>query len=144
MADVELLIEIGMILLVAFIGATIATKLKQSAILGYIIAGALIGPYMYIELGPIVYTGVVHETGLIDLFSQLGIILLIFFVGLEFSIDKIKQGQGSGGGALADRRRAQPLHRIPARRLAGVGTGRFHIPGRGPVDELLRSGDEDP
>ncbi len=94
MADVELLIEIGMILLVAFIGATIATKLKQSAILGYIIAGALIGPYMYIELGPIVYTGVVHETGLIDLFSQLGIILLIFFVGLEFSIDKIKRVKG--------------------------------------------------
>ena len=40
------------------------------------------------------YTGVVHETGLIDLFSQLGLILLIFFVGLEFSIDKIKRVKG--------------------------------------------------
>jgi monovalent cation:H+ antiporter-2, CPA2 family len=94
MTDVELLIEIGTILLVAFIGATIATKLKQSVILGYIIAGAVIGPYMYINLGPIVYTGVVHETELIDLFSQLGLILLIFFVGLEFSIDKIKRVKG--------------------------------------------------
>ncbi|HEY3418997.1 MAG TPA: cation:proton antiporter [Methanomassiliicoccales archaeon] len=94
MANVELLIEIGTILMVAFIGATIATKLKQSVILGYIIAGALIGPYIYIEIGPIVYNGVVHETGLIDLFSQLGLILLIFFVGLEFSIDKIKRVKG--------------------------------------------------
>ena len=81
----------------AFIGAMIATKAKQSVILGYIIAGALIGPFMYVQIGPFVYTGVVHETGLIDLFSQLGLILLIFFVGLEFSIDKIKAGQGPGG-----------------------------------------------
>ncbi|MGD0816870.1 MAG: cation:proton antiporter [Methanomassiliicoccales archaeon] len=94
MANSELLIEIGTILLVAFIGAMIATKAKQSAILGYIIAGVLIGPYMYIELGPFVYSGVVHETGLIDLFSQLGLILLIFFVGLEFSVDKIKRVKG--------------------------------------------------
>jgi CPA2 family monovalent cation:H+ antiporter-2 len=94
MANNELLIEIGTILLVAFIGAMIATKAKQSAILGYIIAGALIGPFMYIEIGPFIYTGFVHELGLIELFSQLGIILLIFFVGLEFSIDKIKRVKG--------------------------------------------------
>jgi CPA2 family monovalent cation:H+ antiporter-2 len=94
MATSELLIEIGTILLVAFIGAMIATKAKQSAILGYIIAGALIGPFMYIEIGPFVYRGMVHESGLIELFSQLGLILLIFFVGLEFSIDKIKRVKG--------------------------------------------------
>ena len=94
MANSELLIEIGTILLVAFIGATIATKAKQSAILGYIVAGVLIGPFMYIEIGPYIYTGVVHELGLIDLLSQLGLLLLIFFVGLEFSIDKIKRVKG--------------------------------------------------
>ncbi len=40
------------------------------------------------------YNGLVHESDLIDLFSQLGLILLIFFVGLEFSIDKIKRVKG--------------------------------------------------
>ena len=94
MANSELLIEIGTILIVAFIGATIAAKAKQSAILGYIIAGALIGPFMVVEIGPFVYRGMIHETGLIDLFSQLGLILLIFFVGLEFSIDKIRRVKG--------------------------------------------------
>lgn len=94
MANTELLIEIGTILLVAFIGAMIATKAKQSVILGYIIAGALIGPFMYVQIGPFVYRGIVHELGLIELFSQLGLILLIFFVGLEFSIDKIKRVKG--------------------------------------------------
>ncbi len=94
MSNSELLIEIGTILLVAFIGATIATKAKQSVILGYIVAGILIGPFMYIEIGPYVYSGIVHESELIDLLSQLGLILLIFFVGLEFSIDKIKRVKG--------------------------------------------------
>ncbi len=94
MSNSELLIEIGTILLVAFIGATIATKAKQSVILGYIVAGILIGPFMYIEIGPYVYSGIVHESELIELFSQLGLILLIFFVGLEFSIDKIKRVKG--------------------------------------------------
>jgi CPA2 family monovalent cation:H+ antiporter-2 len=94
MSNSELLIEIGTIMLVAFIGAMIATKVKQSVILGYIIAGALIGPFMHIEIGPFVYNGLMHEASLIDLFSQLGLILLIFFVGLEFSIDKIKRVKG--------------------------------------------------
>jgi monovalent cation:H+ antiporter-2, CPA2 family len=94
MADSEMLIEIGTILLVAFIGATIASKAKQSVILGYIIAGALIGPFMYIQIGPFVYSGIVHGHDLIDLFSQMGIILLIFFVGLEFSVDKIRRVKG--------------------------------------------------
>ena len=55
---------------------------------------SLIGPFMHIEIGPFVYNGLVHESDLIDLFSQLGLILLIFFVGLEFSIDKIKRVKG--------------------------------------------------
>ncbi len=50
MSNSELLIEIGTIMLVALIGASIATKAKQSVILGYIIAGALIGPFMHIGL----------------------------------------------------------------------------------------------
>ena len=101
MADLELLIEIGTILLMAFIGAMIATKAKQSVILGYIIAGALIGPYMYIQIGPIVYTGVVHETGLIDLFSQLGLILLIFAVSTAVSEQGLTRYLGGGVLALA-------------------------------------------
>lgn len=81
-------------MLVAFIGATIANKGKQSVILGYIAAGILVGPYIHFEIGPFVYNGVIEEVGLIDTISQLGLILLIFFVGLEFSIDKIKKVKG--------------------------------------------------
>ena len=89
-----LLLELGAILLIAFIGSAIAFRAKQSAILGYIVVGILIGPYMYIEVGGFVYNGLVQDTGMIDALSQLGILLLIFFVGLEFSMDKIKRVKG--------------------------------------------------
>jgi CPA2 family monovalent cation:H+ antiporter-2 len=89
-----LLLEFGAIMLIAFIGAAIAYKAKQSAILGYLIVGIIIGPYMYIQIGPYVYSGLIQETTLISAISQLGLLLLIFFVGLEFSMEKIKRVKG--------------------------------------------------
>ena len=94
MQDSTIIFEIGAIMLVAFIGALVASRLKQSVILGYIVAGALIGPFIYVEVGPFVYNGLVHESDLIDSISRLGLILLIFFVGLEFSVEKIKKVKG--------------------------------------------------
>jgi len=95
MADTTtLLLEFGIVMLLGFLGAAIAYRLKQSAVLGYIIVGILIGPAMYIQLGPFTYTGLVGNTDFIEGLSNIGIILLIFFVGLEFSIEKIKRVKG--------------------------------------------------
>jgi len=94
MSDSNLLLEIGVLMLVAFAGATIANKGRQSVILGYIAAGMLIGPYIGFELGGISYHGFIQESSIIDTISEIGLVLLIFFVGLEFSFDKIKKVKG--------------------------------------------------
>ena len=87
----ELLFQVGAIMLIAFAGAAIATKSRQSVILGYILAGILIGPYIYLDLGVLSYEGLFKDTAFIEQISQFGLILLMFFVGLEFSFTKLKR-----------------------------------------------------
>ena len=83
--------EVGIIMLIAFIGAALASKAKQSVILGYILAGMLIGPYITVELFGYTYNGLVHDTGFIEMLSSMGLTLLMFFVGLGFSMTKLKK-----------------------------------------------------
>ncbi len=86
--------ELGIILLFAFIGAGLAARFKQSVIIGYILAGILIGPFIHITLFGYDYNGLVTDTTFIAYMSQIGLVLLMFFVGLEFSISKLKKTKG--------------------------------------------------
>jgi CPA2 family monovalent cation:H+ antiporter-2 len=94
MEESTLMFEIGAMLLVAFIGTVLASKARQSAILGYIAAGIIIGPYLTFDLGGFTYSGLVQDLDLIETVSQLGLYLLIFFVGMEFSAEKIRRVKG--------------------------------------------------
>ncbi|MFA5313967.1 MAG: cation:proton antiporter, partial [Methanomassiliicoccales archaeon] len=87
----NLIFDIGVMMIVAFIGAALAKKAKQSVILGYILAGILIGPYIAFEMFGLRYDGLVHDTEFISTLSTFGLILLMFFVGLEFSFNKLKR-----------------------------------------------------
>ncbi|TFG55836.1 MAG: cation:proton antiporter [Methanomassiliicoccus sp.] len=87
----NVMFEVGIIMLISFIGAALATKAKQSVILGYILAGMLIGPYMYFEVGGFVYEGLIKDTTFIQFLSSMGLTLLMFFVGLGFSITKLQK-----------------------------------------------------
>ncbi|MCG7844517.1 MAG: cation:proton antiporter [Methanomassiliicoccales archaeon] len=87
----NVMFEVGIIMLVSFIGAALASKAKQSVILGYILAGMLIGPYMYFKIGDFTYDGLVKDTTFIQFLSSMGLTLLMFFVGLGFSITKLKK-----------------------------------------------------
>ncbi len=51
-------------------------KLKQSAVIGYLLAGVLVGPSL---------TGWVKDIEIVNLLSELGVALLLFTIGLEFS-----------------------------------------------------------
>jgi len=86
-----LMFEVGIIMLIAFIGAAVASKARQSVILGYILAGMLIGPFISVELFGYTYNGLVHDTGFIEMLSSMGLTLLMFFVGLGFSMTKLKK-----------------------------------------------------
>ena len=74
--------DIVIIVVAALVGALIAQKLKQPLILGYIIAGIVIGPYS----GGITVSGV-HE---IEMLAEIGVALLLFALGLEFSFSELK------------------------------------------------------
>jgi monovalent cation:H+ antiporter-2, CPA2 family len=91
MMEEQLVFEFGIIMLVAFIGAVIAKWGKQSVILGYILAGMLIGPYVSFTLFGYTYEGLVQDTEFLSLLSMFGLTLLMFFVGLEFSVSKLRR-----------------------------------------------------
>lgn len=74
--------DLSIIVVAGFIGAIIAQQLKQPLVLGYILAGVLVGPY----------TGVVPITEIhnIELLAEIGVALLLFGLGLEFSLKELK------------------------------------------------------
>lgn len=74
--------DIVIIMIAALIGALIAKKIKQPLILGYILAGVVVGPYT----GGITI-GDIHE---IELLAEIGVALLLFALGLEFSLSELK------------------------------------------------------
>ncbi len=75
-------IDLALILLIAFIVSYIIRMFKQPIIIGYIIAGIVIGPL-------IVVAGA--SLDLIDTFSKLGIAFLLFMVGLHLNPKVIKE-----------------------------------------------------
>jgi CPA2 family monovalent cation:H+ antiporter-2 len=66
----------------ALIGGLIAQRLKQPLILGYILAGILVGPYT----GGIT-VGDVHD---LELLAEIGVALLLFALGIEFSLQELQ------------------------------------------------------
>jgi len=54
--------------------------LKMAPLVGYLIAGVLLGPSML---------GVVKDTALIEVLAEVGVILLLFLIGVEFSLDEL-------------------------------------------------------
>jgi len=77
----SLVTDIGVILILATFLAFIARKFRQPIILGYIIAGMIIGP-----LG----LGLVMDIEVIETLSELGVAFLLFIVGLELDVRKLR------------------------------------------------------
>ncbi len=74
--------DIVIIVVAALIGALLAQRIKQPLILGYIFAGIVVGPHT----GGIT-VGDTHE---IELLAEIGVALLLFALGLEFSMKELK------------------------------------------------------
>jgi CPA2 family monovalent cation:H+ antiporter-2 len=90
-SESELLFQLGAIMLLAFIAATMARKLNQTVMIGYILIGIFIGPKISLSLFGFNYHGLISDTTMIDLLSNVGLLMLMFFVGLEFSFTKLKR-----------------------------------------------------
>ena len=88
--------DIAIIMVVAAIMLAITLKLRQPMVIGYIIAGMVIGPYV----PPF---SLVHSTETLNLFAELGIIMLLFVAGTEFPLAKLRSvGKTSIITALAE------------------------------------------
>lgn len=78
------LLQLGLIALGLYLAGWISGKLGLSSIVGYILLGVLLGPqgvYPVYEITPIT-----------DMLGELGIVLLLFFMGLEFSLRRFLEG----------------------------------------------------
>ena len=112
--------DLALIMIVAGLVTVIFHRLKQPVVLGYIIAGIILGP----NTPPFSF---IHDETTIKTLAELGVIFLMFSLGLEFSIRKlIHIGTAAFIAALAE---------IVFMILVGYEIGRFF--GWRPIDSLF-------
>jgi CPA2 family monovalent cation:H+ antiporter-2 len=76
--------DFSVIMIIASVMAFISFKFKQPLVIGYILAGMIIGPHT----PPF---SLILNLDILNLFAEMGIILLLFVVGMEFPIDKLRK-----------------------------------------------------
>jgi monovalent cation:H+ antiporter-2, CPA2 family len=83
------LASLAVILCVAAITTVLFQRIHQPVILGYLLAGVIVGPHLPIPL--------VADESLAHTFSELGVILLMFAMGMEFSLRKLARVAAAAG-----------------------------------------------
>ncbi|HEY8586681.1 MAG TPA: cation:proton antiporter [Rhodanobacter sp.] len=83
MHEIGFIRDLAVVMLVAGATTVLFQRLRQPVLLGYILAGVLIGPHMPGML--------VDDPRAIDDISNLGVVLLMFTLGLEFSVRKLRE-----------------------------------------------------
>lgn len=75
--------DFAVIMIVAALMLLLTYKLKQPMVLGYILAGIIIGPYTPPFL-------LLHDIDTINVFAELGIIMLLFVIGTDFPLARLR------------------------------------------------------
>jgi len=85
--------DFAIIMGAALVGGLVAYRLRLPVLLGYLAAGILIGPYSF---------GLVKNVDLIETMASIGVVLLLFTLGMEFSLGDLKRvGKiGLAGGII--------------------------------------------
>ena len=81
MHGLDLLHDLAAVILIAGVVTILCHRFKQPVALGYIVAGVIVGPYTPIEF--------VHDADTVRGLGDLGVVLLMFSLGLEFSLRKL-------------------------------------------------------
>jgi CPA2 family monovalent cation:H+ antiporter-2 len=102
--------DFAIIMIVASLMALISHRLKQPMVIAYIAAGMIIGPYT----PPF---SLITEVDTLKLFAEIGVILLLFVVGMEFPIEKLRR-IGKKASIIAAAEAGGTF-------LAGFGTGQL-------------------
>jgi glutathione-regulated potassium-efflux system ancillary protein KefC len=80
MQEYSLLFQVSIFLLSACIAVIVAQKFKMSSVLGYLVAGVLLGPG---------FLNIVKDPGKILHISEFGVVLFMFLIGLEINIKRL-------------------------------------------------------
>ena len=83
-----LIIDLALILAAAGITTLLFKKIRQPLVLGYILAGLLVGPHIN-------FIPTVTDNESIHIWAEIGVIFLLFSLGLEFSFKKLVKVGGS-------------------------------------------------
>ena len=78
MDETRFFVDLGILFLAALGGAAAAQLLRQPLIVGYVLAGIVVGPF---TPGP-----TIADSHFVSLFAEIGVILLMFSIGMEFSL----------------------------------------------------------
>jgi len=89
----SVIVDLTLLLGTALVLGALCERFRQSAIVGYLLAGMLLGPNAF---------NVLSNTEEVELLAELGVALLLFAIGLEFSWRRLREmGRVSlGGGAV--------------------------------------------
>src|SRR5215203_5204702 len=83
--DVPLIATVSVAFVLAFAFGYLAERLRLPPLVGYLVAGILVGPFT---------PGFVADSGLAQQLAEIGVILLMFGVGLHFSLGDLKAVRG--------------------------------------------------
>ncbi|MBI4497441.1 MAG: cation:proton antiporter [Chloroflexi bacterium] len=77
MEDLALLLDMALVLGAAVVAGALAQRLGQPVLVGYLLAGMVVGPYGL---------GLVREAATVQVLATVGVVLLLFTLGVEFSL----------------------------------------------------------
>ncbi len=86
-----LFLDLGILFFVALIGGIISTKLKQTTMIGYLILGLVLSPSISFTIFGFHYSSIMQNSQVPSIFSQLGLVIILFFIGLNIAPQKFKK-----------------------------------------------------
>ena len=95
MASDLALLEVGVLFAAVALVGVLANRFRQSVIPFYIAAGMLLNPFVAGRIAPYA----LEETEFIALGAELGIVFLLFFLGLEFNLERLLENRSRIGKA---------------------------------------------
>jgi CPA2 family monovalent cation:H+ antiporter-2 len=78
--ELGFILNLGAAVLAALLGGAVAAHLRQPTIVGYLVAGIVIGPFT---------PGFVGDQKLITILADIGVVLLLFALGVQFSLREL-------------------------------------------------------
>src|SRR5919201_3815977 len=84
-AEFHLILNVAVAVAIALVGGLLAHRLRQSVIVGYLLAGVVIGPFP---------PGFVGDRQQIAALAEVGVVFLMFALGIEFSLKELASVRG--------------------------------------------------